>query len=93
MPPKRRAADHGWVMIVGWIACLALAASLTYTFISALSGQQRQIDPLFFSLQTLASLLFLVYSIRLRNPVFVAANCVALVNAIGTLVVAVVRRG
>lgn len=93
MPPKRRTADHGWVMLVGWFACVALATSLTYTFISALSGENRRIDPLFFSLQTLASLLFLVYSIRLRNTVFIVANVVAVINAVGTLVVALVRRG
>ena len=45
---------------------------------------------LFFALQSLASLLFLVYSLKLRNPVFVAANCVALANAAGTLVVAAI---
>ena len=88
MPPKRRAGDRGWVMVVGWVACAALAASLTYTFARALSQGPEEVDPLFFGMQTLASLLFLVYSLKLRNRVFVAANSVAVLNAVGTLVVA-----
>jgi lipid-A-disaccharide synthase-like uncharacterized protein len=88
MPPKRRASDRKSVQVIGWIACLALAGSLTYTFVRALVDGPGQVDPLFFAMQTLASLLFLVYSVRLGNRIFVAANAVALVNAIGTLVVA-----
>lgn len=88
MPPQRRAADRKSVQVIGWIACLALAGSLTYTFIRALTQGPDQVDPLFFGMQTLASLLFLVYSVRLKNRIFVAANAVALVNAVGTLVVA-----
>ena len=90
--PERRQSDRKSVKIVGWIACLALAASLTYTFVKALTQGPDEIDPLFFAMQSLASLLFLVYSLRLKNPVFVAANVVALVNAAGTLVVAAVAR-
>lgn len=93
MPPQRRASDKRWVKIVGWIACIALAASLTYTFVSALIEGPQGIDPLFFTLQTVASLLFLVYSLRLGNRIFVAANSVALVNAVGTLVLALTSRG
>ncbi len=88
MPPKRRTSDRRSVQVTGWIACLALAGSLTYTFVRALVDGPGQVDPLFFAMQTLASLLFLVYSVRLGNRIFVAANTVALVNAIGTLVVA-----
>ena len=87
MPPSRRASDKRWVKIVGWVACIALAASLTYTFVKALTEGPGEVDPVFFAMQTLASLLFLVYSLRLRNGIFVAANSVALANAIGTLVV------
>lgn len=86
--PKRRVSDRKGVQVIGWLACLLLAGSLTYTFINALVNGPDQVDPLFFALQTLASLLFLVYSLRLKNTVFIAANCVALVNAVGTLVVA-----
>ena len=43
-------------------------------------------------MQTLASLLFLLYSVKVRNGVFIAANSVALVNAVGTLLVAVTAR-
>jgi lipid-A-disaccharide synthase-like uncharacterized protein len=92
MPPNRRASDRLGVKIVGWVACLALAASLTYTFVKALAEGPGQVDPLFFGMQTLASLLFLVYSLRLRNRIFVAANSVALLNAIGTLVVALAAK-
>ncbi|MEW5927009.1 MAG: hypothetical protein AB1941_05980 [Gemmatimonadota bacterium] len=88
MPPQRRASDRKSVQVIGWIACLALAGSLTYTFVRALTEGPDQVDPLFFGMQTLASLLFLVYSVRLKNRIFVAANAVALVNAAGTLVVA-----
>lgn len=88
MPPKRRASDRRSVQVLGWIACLALAGSLTYTFVRALVDGPGQVDPFFFAMQTLASLLFLVYSVRLRNRVFVAANTVALLNAVGTLAVA-----
>ena len=79
------------MLVVGWIACAALAISLTYTFISALTGKPEPIDPLFFGLQAVASTLFLVYSLRLRNRVFTVANSVAVVNALGTLVVALSR--
>ncbi|HEU4561435.1 MAG TPA: hypothetical protein VFS20_26515 [Longimicrobium sp.] len=86
--PQRRESDRKGVKVIGWLACLLLAGSLTYTFVSALVNGPDEVDPLFFALQTLASLLFLVYSLRLKNTVFIAANCVALVNAVGTLVVA-----
>jgi lipid-A-disaccharide synthase-like uncharacterized protein len=92
MPPKRRASDRKSVQVLGWIACLALAGSLTYTFVRALTQGPDQVDPLFFGMQTLASLLFLVYSVRLKNRIFVAANAVALFNAVGTLVVAAAAR-
>ena len=91
--PQRRAADRGWVKRIGWAACLLLAGSLTYTFVRALTSGPGQVDPYFFALQSLASALFLVYSLRLRNPVFVAANAVAVLNAVGTLVVALLARG
>ena len=90
--PGRRASDRKGVKVIGWIACFALAASLTYTFVKALTQGPDQVDPPFFALQSLASLLFLVYSLKLKNPVFVAANCVALANAAGTLVVAAAAR-
>jgi lipid-A-disaccharide synthase-like uncharacterized protein len=89
MPPQRRVSDRKSVQVIGWIACFALAGSLTYTFVRALVDGPDQVDPLFFAMQTVASLLFLVYSVRLKNRIFVAANVVALVNAVGTLVVAV----
>jgi hypothetical protein len=88
VPPQRRASDRKPVKIIGWIACLALAASLTYTFVRALLEGPDDIDPLFFGMQTVASLLFLVYSVKLRNGVFIAANSIALVNAVGTFVIA-----
>ncbi len=91
MPPQRRASDRKSVQVIGWIACLALAGSLTYTFVRALVDGPGQVDPLFFAMQTLASLLFLVYSVRLKNRIFVAANTVALVNAVGTLLVAATK--
>jgi lipid-A-disaccharide synthase-like uncharacterized protein len=93
MPPRRRAADRGWVKIVGWVACLTLAGSLTYTFVRALTQGPDEVDPLFFGLQTVASTLFLVYSVRLRNGIFIAANAVAVLNAAGTLVLALISRG
>jgi lipid-A-disaccharide synthase-like uncharacterized protein len=92
VPPRRRASDRLAVRIIGWIACFALAASLTYTFVHALVEGSDTVDPLFFGLQTVASLLFLVYSVKLRNGVFIAANSVALVNAVGTLVLALMER-
>jgi lipid-A-disaccharide synthase-like uncharacterized protein len=86
--PQRRASDRKPVKLIGWVACLALAASLTYTFVRALVEGPDDIDPLFFGMQTVASFLFLVYSIKLRNGVFIAANGIALVNAVGTFVIA-----
>jgi hypothetical protein len=77
------------VQVLGWVACLVLAGSLTYTFVRALTQGPGQVDPLFFALQSLASLLFLAYSLKLKNRVFVAANSVAVLNAAGTLLVAV----
>lgn len=88
MPPQRRASDRKPVKVIGWVACLVLAGSLTYTFIRSLVEGPEQLDPLFFGLQTLASFLFLLYSVKLRNRIFVAANAVALFNAVGTLIVA-----
>jgi lipid-A-disaccharide synthase-like uncharacterized protein len=79
------------VQVLGWVACLVLAGSLTYTFVRALSEGPEGVDPLFFALQSLASLLFLAYSLKLKNRVFVAANSVAVLNAAGTLLVAVAR--
>lgn len=94
MPPQRRASDKRWVRAVGWLACVALAGSLTYTFVRALTEGPRGIDPVFFGMQSVASALFLVYSIRLRNGIFIAANTVAVLNALGTLAVALLgRRG
>jgi hypothetical protein len=93
MPPQRRASDKPWVKRVGWVACIALAGSLTYTFVRALKEGPGDVDPVFFGMQTVASTLFLVYSVRLRNTIFIAANAVAVLNAVGTLVVALVGRG
>jgi hypothetical protein len=75
------------------VACIALAGSLTYTFVRALIEGPGDVDPVFFGMQAVASTLFLVYSVRLRNQVFIAANTVAVLNAVGTLVVALVGRG
>lgn len=91
MPPKRRASDRKSVQVLGWIACLALAGSLTYTFVRAITEGPEDVDPLFFGMQTLASLLFLIYSLRLKNRIFVAANAVALFNAVGTLVLVAIH--
>lgn len=92
MPPQRRASDKRWVKVVGWVACMALAGSLTYTFIRALSEGTSDIDPTFFALQAVASTLFLIYSVRLRNGIFIAANSVAVLNAVGTLVLTLAAR-
>jgi lipid-A-disaccharide synthase-like uncharacterized protein len=88
MVPQRRAADRGWIKAVGWMGCAALSVSLTYTFVRALTNGAEGIDPLFFGMQTMASLFFLVHALRTHNRIYVAANCVALLNAVGTLVVA-----
>jgi lipid-A-disaccharide synthase-like uncharacterized protein len=93
MPPRRRASDRRWVRGVGWAACLALAGSLTYTFVRALTEGPERVDPVFFGMQALASTLFLVYSIRLRNTVFIAANTVAVLNAAGTLFLRLAQGG
>jgi lipid-A-disaccharide synthase-like uncharacterized protein len=74
------------------MACVALAGSLTYTFVRALTQGTSGIDPLFFALQSVASTLFLIYSVRLRNGIFIAANSVAVLNAVGTLVLALAAR-
>lgn len=93
MPPRRRASDRTWVRAIGWAACLTLAGSLTYTFVRTLVEGPGGLDPLFFGLQALASALFLVYSIRMRNGVFIAANTVAVLNAAGTLLVRLIQDG
>lgn len=92
MPPQRRASDKRWVQVVGWVACIALAGSLTYTFIRALTEGTQDIDPVFFAMQSIASTLFLVYSVRLRNGIFIAANSVAVLNALGTLALTLAAR-
>lgn len=83
---KRRKADRTSVAVVGWAACLVLSGSLIYTFIKALVHGPEKADPWFMAAQTLASLLFLVYSLRLKNVVFVTANAVAILAAVATLV-------
>jgi lipid-A-disaccharide synthase-like uncharacterized protein len=85
MPPKRRASDKPAVRAIGIIACVVLAASLTYTFVRSLIVGAEGVDPLFFGLQVAASFLFLLYSIWLKNRIFIVANAVALFNAMGTL--------
>lgn len=90
MPPNRRRADRVGVQIIGWAACLALAASLTYAFVTSLTEGPGEVDPVFFAAQAMASLLFLIYSVELRNRVFIVANAVSLANAIGTLIVILV---
>jgi uncharacterized protein with PQ loop repeat len=81
------------VRVVGWVACIALAGSLTYTFVRALTQGTQDVDPVFFAMQSIASTLFLVYSVRLRNGIFIAANSVAVLNALGTLALALAARG
>ena len=93
MPPHRRESDKRWVRVVGWVACIALAGSLTYTFVRALTQGTQGVDPVFFAMQSIASTLFLVYSVRLRNGIFIAANSVAVLNALGTLALALAARG
>lgn len=78
--------------VVGWLACFVLATSLTYTFVRALLHGPQGVDPLFFGMQAAASLLFLVYSVRIRSRIFIAANMVALFNAVGTLAVFALAR-
>lgn len=83
---KRRKADRTSVQVVGWAACLVLSGSLIYTFVTALVKGPEEADPWFMGAQTLASVLFLLYSVRLRNWVFVTANTVAIASALGTLI-------
>ena len=89
MPPKRRTADRKSVKILGWVACLVLSGSLIYVFVRSLIDGPADVDPVFLALQTLASALFLAYSLRLKNRVFVTANGVAILSAVGTLVLLV----
>lgn len=81
----RRAADKPTVKALGWAACLALSGSLIYTFVRSMAAGTREVDPLFFSLQTIASTLFLLYSLRLKDRAFITANGVAIASAAGTL--------
>ena len=87
----RRLADAPSVKRVGWLACAALSVSLIYVFVRSLKEGTDEVDPWFLGLQVLASTLFLVYSMRLRNRVFVTANAVAILSAAGTLVLMVAR--
>lgn len=75
--------------LLRWVACLVLAGSLTYAFASSLVAGPQTVDPWFFAFQTLASLLFLLYSLELGNRIFVAANAVALLNAVATMLVGI----
>lgn len=70
---------------LGWLACLLLSGSLIYTFIRSAKEGAGDVDPWFFGAQTLASTLFLFYSLKLKNRVFVTANAVAIASAAGTL--------
>jgi lipid-A-disaccharide synthase-like uncharacterized protein len=81
----RRASDRTSVKALGWMACLMLSGSLIYTFVRSAKDGTQDVDPWFFGAQTLASTLFLVYSLKLKNRVFVTANAVAIASAAGTL--------
>jgi len=90
MSQDRRREDDVRVQAVGWAACLFLAISLGYAFLGSLVNGPEELDPYFFSGQAVASLLFLIYSVQLRNRVFIVANVIALLNAVGTVVVILV---
>ena len=81
----RRASDRTSVKVLGWVACLVLSGSLLYVFVRSMKEGTDEVDPWFFALQTLASTLFLVYALKLKNRVFVTANAVAIASAVGTL--------
>lgn len=81
----RRVSDRKAVQLIGWMACIVLSGSLIYTFVKSMKEGTQAVDPWFFAAQTLASLLFLLYSLRLKNMVFVTANAVAIASAAGTL--------
>lgn len=87
--PHRRKADRPAIRGLGWVACLVLAGSLIYVFVRTLLSDERQVDPLFLSLQSVASALFLAYSIRIGNKIFIAANAVALASAVGSVLLVV----
>ena len=70
---------------IGWMACLLLSGSLIYTFVKSVRDGGEKTDPWFFAAQTLASVLFLLYALKLKNRVFVTANAVAIASAAGTL--------
>ena len=85
---KQEAADDAEkpsTKALGWLACLLLSGSLIYTFVKSAKEGAQEVDPWFFGAQTLASTLFLLYSLKLRNRVFVTANAVAILSAAGTL--------
>lgn len=71
--------------VLGWIACLVLSGSLVYVFLRSMKEGTDEVDPWFFAAQTIASTLFLVYALKLKNRVFVTANAVAIASALGTL--------
>ena len=78
-------AEQPSTKALGWMACLMLSGSLIYTFARSAKEGASEVDPWFFGAQTLASTLFLLYSLRLKNRVFVTANAVAILSAAGTL--------
>ena len=82
---ERRSSDKASVKALGWMACLLLSGSLIYTFVHSAKEGTQDVDPVFFGLQTVASTLFLVYSLKLRNRVFATANVIAIASAAGTL--------
>ena len=88
---KRRFADRRSVEILGWVACLTLSVSLIYVFVRSMVKGPEEVDPVFMALQVTASTLFLIYSLRLRNKVFITANAVAIASAVGTLVLMLMK--
>ena len=85
---KQQAAENAEkpsTKALGWLACLLLSGSLIYTFVRSAKDGGGEVDPWFFGAQTLASTLFLFYSLRLKNRVFVTANAIAIASAAGTL--------
>jgi lipid-A-disaccharide synthase-like uncharacterized protein len=87
----RRKEDRKSVKVLGWIACIVLSGSLIYVFVRSLAQGTDEVDPVFLSLQSLASGLFLLYAVRLKNRVFITANVVALASAAGTLLLMLVK--
>lgn len=74
--------DAMMVDLVGWLASAILLATLVRQIVKQARGGEQGVSTWLFIGQATASLLFVVYSLLVDNPVFIVTNSCLLVTAL-----------